>query len=198
MDATLLSLTGFAMAMYITPGPNNIMLASSGAAHGARATVPHMLGISAGFTFMLALVSGGLGSTLLAWPALLPVMRWGGAAWMLWLAWKIATARPFSFVGRQRLLGFWGAVGFQWINPKGWLIALGVASEFTRADQPLIDQLARILLVFSLVSIPCMLPWVFLGTGARTLLRSPAQLRAFNVTMALLLVASLVPVLMGG
>ena len=94
MDATLLSLTGFAVAMYITPGPNNSMLASSGANHGLRATVPHMLGIAAGFILILVLVDAGLGATLRATPWLLPFMRWGGAAWMLILAWKIATAPP--------------------------------------------------------------------------------------------------------
>ncbi|MEI7711852.1 MAG: LysE family translocator [Rhodospirillales bacterium] len=195
MDATVWSLTGFAVAMYITPGPNNTMLASSGANHGLRATVPHMLGIAAGFALMLVLVDAGLGSALLAIPGLLPVMRWGGAAWMLYLAWKIATAPPPGTVGHVRILGLFGAMAFQWINPKGWLIALAVASEFTRADRPLPEQLLRIGVVFGAVSIPCMLPWILLGTGVRSLLRSPIRLRIFNLAMAALLIASLVPVL---
>ena len=197
MDATVLSLTGFAVAMYITPGPNNTMLASSGANHGLRATVPHMLGIAAGFALMLVLVDAGLGATLLATPGLLPFMRWGGAVWILYLAWKIATAPPPGTAGQARVLGFVGAMAFQWINPKGWLIALAVASEFTRADRQLGQQLMQIGLVFGAVSIPCMLPWVLLGTGVRTLLRSHTRLRLFNFAMALLLVVSLIPVLTG-
>ena len=197
MDATLLSLTGFAVAMYITPGPNNTMLASSGASHGLRATIPHMLGIAAGFSLMLVLVDAGLGATLLATAGLLPVMRWAGAVWMLVLAWKIATAPPPGAPSQNRVLGFFGAMAFQWINPKGWLIALAVASEFTRADRPLAQQLVQIGLVFGAVSIPCMLPWVLLGTGVRKLLQSHTRLRIFNIAMALLLAVSLIPVLTG-
>lgn len=196
MDSALLPLAGFAVAMYITPGPNNAMLASSGANFGLRASVPHMLGIAVGFALMLVLVSAGLGSVVFTWPALLPVMRWTGAAWMLWIAWKIATAAPPGEGGRRAVLGFFGAASFQWINPKAWLIAVGVASEFTRPDAPLAQQLVRIAIVFLAVSIPCMLPWVLLGHGARRLLHSPARLRRFNIAMALLLVLSLIPVLL--
>ena len=195
MDSTLVSLAGFAVAMYITPGPNNVMLASSGASHGIRATIPHMLGIAAGFALMLVLVSGGLGSLLLAWPALLRAMRWIGAGWMLVLAWQIAIAPPPGRAERGRVLGFTGAAAFQWINPKAWLIAVAAASEYTRPDEPLAGQLLRIGVVFLAVSIPCMVPWVLAGRGAARLLRSPRQLRLFNVAMALLLVASLLPVL---
>jgi threonine/homoserine/homoserine lactone efflux protein len=197
MDATLLPLTGFAFVMYITPGPNNVMLASSGATHGVRASVPHMLGIAAGFSVMLVVVSAGLGSLLLAWPPLLAAMRWVGAAWMLWLAWKIAIAPPPGSVSPRGVLGFTGAAAFQWINPKAWLIALGAASEFTRPDLPLAQQALRIGAVFLVVALPCMLVWVLLGRGAGRLLRVPGRLRAFNIAMALLLVASLVPVLTG-
>jgi threonine/homoserine/homoserine lactone efflux protein len=197
MDTTLLSLGGFAVTMYITPGPNNVMLASSGAQHGLRATLPHMFGIAAGFTLMLVLVSAGLGSLLLASPPLATAMRWIGAAWMLWLAWQIANAAPPHEATRRSVLGFTGAMAFQWINPKAWLIAVGAASEYTRPDAPLAGQLLRIGAVFLAVSLPCMLPWVLLGTGTGRLLRSPGQLRAFNIAMALLLAASLVPVLIG-
>lgn len=197
MDTTLVSLTGFAFAMYITPGPNNVMLASSGATYGVRASVPHMLGIALGFSVMLVVVSAGLGSLLLAWPPLLPVMRWVGAAWMLWLAWKIASAPLPGTVAPRGVLGFTGAAAFQWINPKAWLIALGAASEFTQPDLPLMLQAGRIGLVFLAVALPCMLVWVLLGRGAGRLLRAPVQVRAFNIAMAVLLVASLVPVLTG-
>ncbi|MBV9249958.1 MAG: LysE family translocator [Acetobacteraceae bacterium] len=195
MNAPLLSLVMFAVAMYITPGPNNVMLASSGANHGVRATVPHMLGIACGFSVMLMLVSAGLGTLLLIWPPLLSAMRIIGAAWMLLLAWKIATAPPPREGTVRTVLGFFGASAFQWINPKAWLIALGAGSEFMSSGQPPAVQVGRIGLVFLAVAFPCMLPWVLLGKGARRLLRSNAQLRAFNIAMALLLVASLIPVL---
>jgi threonine/homoserine/homoserine lactone efflux protein len=195
MDGMLLSLLGFSVAMYVTPGPNNVMVAASAASHGVRATVPHMLGIVIGFALMLTLVCAGLGAALVSYPLLLPAFRWTGAAWLVWLAWKIASAPPPGEGGRGRLLGFAGAVGFQWINPKAWLIAIGAAGEYLTPDQPIILQLARIFLIFLAVGMPCVMVWALLGSGAGRLLHSPARLRAFNVAMALLLVLSVLPVL---
>jgi threonine/homoserine/homoserine lactone efflux protein len=217
VGATLPSLIGFAVAMYITPGPNNAMLAASAAAYGLRATVPHMLGIACGFAFMLAAVTAGLGSALLAWPLLSPMMRWGGAIWLLLLAWKIANARTSDAgksdtgtsgarpigearrvlgFGTRRVLGFGGAAAFQWVNPKGWLIALAAAGTFTRPDQNLSIQTAWIGAVFLLVALPCMVPWVLFGAGAARFLHTPGRLRAFNIAMASLLVMSVVPMLL--
>jgi threonine/homoserine/homoserine lactone efflux protein len=195
MNGALLSLIGFSVAMYITPGPNNVMVAASAANHGIRATVPHMFGIAMGFSVMLTLVCAGLGATLVGWPLLLPAFRWAGAAWLAVLAWQIASAPPPGEGGRRRVLGFFGAAAFQWINPKAWLIAAAAAGEYLLPDRPLPTQLARIFVVFLLVGMPCLLVWAALGSGAGRLLHSPARLRAFNVAMALLLVASLVPVL---
>lgn len=198
MDAALLSLIGFSVAMYITPGPNNVMVAASAANFGVRATVPHMAGIAVGFSVMLTLVCAGLGSVLVRWPLLLPIFRWVGAAWLAWLAWQIATAPAPGEGGRSRVLGFFGAAAFQWINPKAWLIAAGAASEYLLPDTSLLFQLARIFTVFLLVGMPCLLVWAAIGSGARRLLRSPLRLRLFNIAMAVLLVASVVPVLIEG
>src|SRR6185437_3514506 len=195
MQAALLSLTGFSVAMYITPGPNNVMVAASAANHGIRATIPHMFGIAIGFSVMLTLVCAGLGSALVNWPLLLPIFRWVGAAWLTFLAWQIATARAPGEGGRGRVLGFFGAAAFQWINPKAWLIAAGAAGEYLSPGQPLLLQLARIFAVFLIVGMPCLLVWALLGRGAARLLHSPGRLRAFNIAMALLLVASIIPVL---
>jgi threonine/homoserine/homoserine lactone efflux protein len=195
MQTALLSLIGFSVAMYITPGPNNVMVAASAANHGVVATIPHMFGIAVGFAVMLTLVCAGLGSALLNWPLLLPLFRWIGAIWLVLLAWQIASAPPPGGGGRDRVLGFFGAAAFQWINPKAWLIAAGAAGEYLSPDAPLPVQLARIFGVFLLVGMPCLLAWALLGRGAARLLHSPARLRIFNVAMALLLVASIVPVL---
>jgi threonine/homoserine/homoserine lactone efflux protein len=195
MQAALLSLIGFSIAMYITPGPNNVMVAASAANHGVRATMPHMVGIAVGFSVMLTLVCAGLGSALVNWPLLLPLFRWAGAAWLVVLAWQIASAPAPGEGGRGRVLGFLGAAAFQWINPKAWLIAAGAAGEYLSPNQPLAIQLARIFTVFLAVGMPCLMAWAMLGSGARRLLHSPARLRAFNIAMAVLLVASLLPVL---
>ena len=198
MNSTLLSLLGFSVAMYITPGTNNVMVAASAANNGIRATVPHMFGIATGFSIMLTLVCAGLGSALVSWPLLLPLFRWVGAAWLALLAWKIAVAPPPGEGGRRRVLGFLGAAAFQWINPKAWLIAAAAAGEYLSPNQPLLAQLARIFVVFLAVGMPCLLVWALLGSGAGRLLHSPVRLRAFNIAMALLLVASLVPVSIEG
>jgi threonine/homoserine/homoserine lactone efflux protein len=198
MNSLLLSLVGFSVAMYITPGPNNIMVAASAANHGIRATVPHMFGIACGFAGMLAVVCGGLGSALLSLPWLLPTFRWVGAAWLMVLAWQIAIAPPPGEGGRGRVLGFFGAMGFQWINPKAWLIAFAAAGEYLSLQQSLLLQLARIFLVFLVVGMPCLLVWAFIGSGARRLLRSPARVRLFNVAMGMLLIASVLPLLFEG
>jgi len=198
MTPVLLSLLGFCVTMYITPGPNNVMVAASAANYGIPATMPHMLGIAFGFALMFDIVSAGLGSLLLVWPPLVPAMRWIGAAWMAWLAWKIANAGPPQPGQRKRLLGFVGAAGFQWINPKAWLIALAAATTFLRPDQPLGPQLLRFSVIFLICGMPCLLVWAMIGSGAGRLLHSPARFRTFNIIMALLLLASVVPVLIEG
>lgn len=199
MTATLPSLIGFAAVMYVTPGPNNTMLAASAASYGVRATVPHMLGIAFGFTFMMVVVMGGLASVALAWPLLLPIMRWAGAAWMLLLAWRIATVdrRGTRLAGSHgRLLSFGGAAAFQWVNPSAWLVVTAAAGMFIKPSENLAAQTAWISAVFFAVAIPCMLPWVLVGAEAGHFLRSPGWRKAFNVAMAMLLVASVVPLLL--
>jgi len=197
MEASLLSLIGFAVVMYITPGPNNAMVAASAANHGWRATTPHMLGITFGFAIMLVVVAAGLGTILFSIPGLATAMRTIGAAWIVLIAWKIATAPPPREAASRPLMGFAGAMAFQWVNPKAWLIGVGLTSQFLRPDEPLGGQLLRVFLVFLLVGVPCILPWALLGDAAARLLRSPARLHGFNIAMALLLLASLVPVLAG-
>jgi threonine/homoserine/homoserine lactone efflux protein len=157
-----------------------------------------MFGIAVGFSVMLTLVCAGLGSALLNWPILLPLFRWVGAIWLALLAWQIASAPPPGEGGRERVLGFFGAAAFQWINPKAWLIAAGAAGEYLSPHAPLLLQLVRIFAVFLIVGMPCLLLWALLGRGAARLLHSPARLRAFNIAMALLLVASIIPVLIEG
>jgi threonine/homoserine/homoserine lactone efflux protein len=194
MDS-LLPLLGFAVATSVTPGPNVLMVASSAATRGWRATLPHMLGITVGFGAMLVLVGLGLAGPLLASPMLHGALRWVAVAWMLWLAWKIATA-PLAGEGKPRpLLGFRGAALFQWVNPKAWMIAAAVIPAFTLPGQAMLPQVLLIAGVFVAVSMPCLFIWAGIGTAAAQLLREPARLRAFNIVMALLLVASLLPML---
>jgi threonine/homoserine/homoserine lactone efflux protein len=197
---TLLPLLGFAVAASVTPGPNTLMVTAAAANHGLRATWPHMLGITAGFGTMLLLVGLGLAGPFAASPGLHAALRWIGAAWLLLLAWRIARAaapgedQPSRPLPRPPL-GFWGAAAFQWVNPKAWLIALAAIPAFSTPGGAVLAESLRIAAVFTLVSMPCLLVWAGLGAGARRLLAAPGRLRAFNLAMAALLVASLLPLL---
>ena len=196
MTFPLISFLAFAIAASVTPGPNNVMVAAAAASHGVRAVVPQILGISFGFGAMIVIVGLGLAVPLATSPHLATAMRWIGAAWLAVLAWKIATAPPPGEATGRPPLRFLGGAMFQWINPKAWMLALGIATTWTAADAALAPQVALMGAIFTAVGIPNGLLWGTLGERIGRLLRSPARLRGFNVAMALLLLASMVPVLL--
>jgi threonine/homoserine/homoserine lactone efflux protein len=199
MQSWLVAVLGFAFAASVTPGPNNIMVASSAANHGLAATLPHMLGIALGFAAMFLLVGLGIARPLAAHPAIYLALRWGAVAWLLWLAVQIARAAPPGAVTGERRppLGFTGGALFQWVNPKAWLLAIGGTASYVAPGSAVLPQVAIIAAVFAAVSLPCTLLWAWIGRGAGRVLRAPGRLRAFNFAMATLLVASVLPVLWG-
>lgn len=191
------ALVAFAFASSITPGPNNVMLLASGANFGLARTVPHMLGISLGHAIMVSLVGLGLLGLFDALPWLRPTLLVACAAYLLWLAWKIANAAPPGDApARGKPLSFLQAAGFQWVNPKAWYMAIYAQTNFgAEAGGTTAPTLAAIsvAVIFALVNLPSVTVWAWGGTQLRRWLRAPGRLRAFNVTMALLLVASLYP-----
>ena len=199
--AWFVSALAFAVSMSASPGPNNTMLTASGANFGFRRTVPHMLGVSIGFPAMLLAVALGAGEVLRAHPLALAVLRWAGAAYLLWLAWRIASARPAVKDGGElagRPFSFLQAVLFQWVNPKAWVI--GLAAVLTQTTASGAAQIAEAVLLaglFLVVTLITSMFWILIGVGAARLLRTPRALRGFNVAMAALLVASLLPLLWG-
>lgn len=197
--ASIASATAFAVSMAGSPGPNNAMVTASGATWGFRRTLPHMLGIAIGFPVMLLAVALGAGEVLRAYPWVHEALRWVGAAYLLWLAWTIASARPAgaAATGGGRPLSFLQAALFQWVNPKAWVIALGaVVTYTTAAGGALLVQAGLMAALFLVVTLPVVALWTMVGVGAARLLRTPAALRWFNLAMAALLVASLVPLLL--
>jgi threonine/homoserine/homoserine lactone efflux protein len=192
----LLPFIAFAIAGSVTPGPNVLMVAAASANSGLRATVPHMLGISVGFAAMILIVGLGLAVPLASFPQIHTGMRWIGAAWIGWIAWQIAVS-PLPGAGKPRPpLRFFGAAMFQWINPKAWMLALGMATTWTNPEAELAPQYVAMAVIFALVGLPCSLLWGALGKGAGRILRHPLQLRIFNIAMALLLIGSMIPVLL--
>jgi threonine/homoserine/homoserine lactone efflux protein len=191
----LYALIVFCFVSAITPGPNNLMLLTSGVNFGFRRSIPHMLGVGLGFALMVGLVGVGLDVIFARFPALLPTMRYLGVAYMLWLAAKIALAGPVGEAAyRGDPLGFFGAAAFQWINPKAWVIAISALTAYAvSADYS--RSVVIVALVFGLVTLPCIAAWTAFGTAMRRVLANPRFIRPFNVSMALLLVASIAPVL---
>ncbi len=186
----------FALVSSITPGPNNVMLASSGLNFGFRRSLPHLLGVNLGFTLMIFLVGIGLGSVFQQTPALYTVLKYAGAAYLLYLAWKIANSGPLDEgEARGKPFTFLQAAAFQWVNPKAWVMAVGVVATYT-PQNGFFANLVIATVVCGIVNLPSIGIWVTFGTALRRVLHRPAAIRAFNVGMALLLVASLYPVVL--
>lgn len=189
----LTALAAFAFVTSITPGPNNLMLMASGANYGFRRTIPHMLGVGLGFVLMVALVGLGLMGLFDAFPITHTVLKHAGIAYLLWLAWKIANAgMPQTDGSTGRPMTFLQAAAFQWVNPKAWQMALTAITLY--APERTAWSILMVAAVFGAVNLPSVSSWTVLGQQMTRVLTSPLRLRVFNGIMALLLVASLWPV----
>lgn len=183
----------FAIVASVTPGPNNLMLMASGATFGLRRSLPHVAGVCLGFSAMTLAVGLGLAGLFRVLPWLYLVLRWGAAAYILYLAFRLATAKGVGqgFAGLKPM-SFWGAAAFQWINPKAWVMALGAVATYARPDR-FVQGVGLIALVFLLFSMVSCLTWASFGVGIKRFLKEGWHLRVFNGAMAVLLAASLYP-----
>jgi threonine/homoserine/homoserine lactone efflux protein len=182
--------TIFAVVTSITPGPNNVMLTATGANVGVRRGLPHVLGVSLGFALMVFLVAAGAGAAFIENPSVMWWLRLVGIAVLLWLAWKIATAGRAGAERRERPIGFFEAVAFQWVNPKAWLICASAVGSFLDANESALIQAALFGMIFVVAGMPCMFVWLGFGAAMQRFLRTDSALRAFNITMALVLAAT--------
>ena len=190
----ILALLGFAFVTSVTPGPNNMMLLASGVNFGFARSLPHMLGISIGHSLMVFLVGLGLGGVMQAWPPAMILLKGASIGYMLWLAWKIANAgAPGQGKAAAKPFNFLQAAAFQWVNPKAWAMALGAISAY--AGDGSLASVVIVAAVFAAVNLPSVSVWAAAGEVLRGWLAHPPRLRAFNWTMAGLLVLSLIPVL---
>jgi threonine/homoserine/homoserine lactone efflux protein len=176
----------------VTPGPSNLMLTAAGAHGGVLKGLPCLLGVTTGMALMMFMVPLGLGSLLLAYPLALTVLRGGGAAFLLWLAWKIATApSPIDSAPAPAPVGYLGAAVFQWVNPKSWLVSASAAATFlgAGAGSP-VGQAASLAGLFFVAAVPSGFVWLAFGAAVQRVLQSRRRRRAFNVVMGALLALS--------
>ncbi|BBH46334.1 LysE family translocator [Pseudomonas sp. KU43P] len=185
-----LSMAAFALAASISPGPVNIVALGSGARHGLRASLAHVAGATLGFCLLLVLVGLGLHELLLHWPLLGVALRWGGVAFLLYMAWKLAS--DDGQIGGEHSLqapSAWQGAAMQWLNPKAWLAAVAGVGAYTGGEQPLLWLFTWIYGPICFVSVAC---WAWAGSVIRQYLSQARYLRLLNRGLAVLLVGSAV------
>ncbi len=186
---SLTALIGLAISMTWTPGPNNTLLSATGANFGWRRALPQIMGVTVGFPLMLSLVAFGLEGAIGESSDLMGVIRWGGLGVIVWFAWRIATADASASGQRGRPLKFLEAVGFQWVNPKAWGLAVYVSTTYGSGHAAL-SNTAVAAVAFLVSGFASSTAWALFGAGIGKALDQGWRLRAFNVSMAALLLAS--------
>lgn len=193
MNSLLLPLVLFAIACCITPGPNNIMLTASGANFGFKRTIPHILGITFGVVALQTLTAMGLGYIFSQFPQLQLVLKVLGSAYLLYLAWKIATIPTLESSKKQgRPFTFWQAALFQFLNPKALVMAFSAMTTFTIAGDQYINSAMQVVIVFAVTCIPSISLWTGFGMAIGRLLNSPRRFRVFNLSLGTITALSVV------
>lgn len=182
----LLALLALAVAGSFTPGPNNTIATVTGANHGLRAVVPHMFGVPFGFSTMLVAGSLGAAALIVAHPLLAALIKWAGIGYLLLIAWQIARSGTTGERTIARPFTFWQSAAFQYANPKAWMLSAATAGAFAGQGDTWL-RTALVCVVFSLTAFSSLVLWGWLGVALRGWLSSGARLRAFNVTMGVLL-----------
>jgi threonine/homoserine/homoserine lactone efflux protein len=189
----LLALSSLAFVGSITPGPNNVMLWASGLNHGLRRTLPHVFGIWIGFASLLLAVGVGLGAVVTGVPAVGWLLRLAGSAYLLYLAYRVATSAPAGRGGSEHPpLTLWQAAAFQYANPKAWVLGITAAAIANLEPGRLGASVALYVGVFAAINLPCILVWAGAGTAVGRILASERRLIIINRALGLLLAASVV------
>ena len=185
-----LAFATYSFVMSITPGPNNVMLTASRATFGFRKTVPHILGICAGFSVVLLAVCAGLDALFTRWPDIQTVLRWAGAAYLVYLGWRILRSGETQAADSRKPLTVIEAAGFQFLNPKAWVMTLTAAAMFLPRELGLLTACAYMVAIMAIVNLPCITVWALFGSSLRGFLAKPAGRASFNVVMAVALAAT--------
>lgn len=192
----LASVAVFAFVTSITPGPNNTFLLTSGINFGVRRSLRFVFGITTGLIVMMTAVGAGLGALFVAYPLIYGVLKWAGFAYVVYLAIMIALSTGKSVSGEVKFIGYWRAASLQFINPKSWMMVAGFMTTFIHADDPLYVSVITSAVVL-VVSFPSGVIWAASGAALSRWFGDPRRLRIFNRVSAVLLVASMLPVILG-
>lgn len=181
----------YMISMTITPGPNNVMLTASGANYGFLRTLPHIFGILGGCFLLFAGIALGLGLLFERFPLVQTALRLIGSAYLLYLAWRIATAPPPDLRrrGEGHPLTFWQAAAFQFANPKAWVMGLALMAGFLPEGGDTWVNALLLAAFAELVALPCIAVWAGFGTAIGRWLDSPRAWRVFNALMGALTAA---------
>jgi threonine/homoserine/homoserine lactone efflux protein len=194
-SAWIIAVVLFAISTCFSPGPNNFMLVTSGAKFGLARSWHHILGVALGFPLMVAAVATFLGAVFQALPVLHDVLNILGSAYLLYLSWKIIMARGSIEQGNAgKPLSFTEAALFQWVNPKAWVMATGAIAAYTTGSG-YAAEVAGIVAAFTVAGFASSLTWAGFGTLIAGFLNTPGRMRAFNIVLGVLLIASVVPIL---
>jgi len=192
--AMIVSIATFTLSTVLTPGPNNIMLLSSGLTFGYKKTLPHILGIIFGFPFMVILVGLGMGVVFENYPFLFQIVKVIGILYLFWLAYKIAnSADNYDTTIKSKPLTFLEAAAFQWLNPKGWIMAITSVSVFVTSSQNYFMQVVFVSFIYFLSGMISTNSWTLGGVLLKKFIKSEKSIGIFNKLMALLLVLSIIP-----
>jgi threonine/homoserine/homoserine lactone efflux protein len=185
----------YSFVMSITPGPNNVMLTSSGANFGFRRTVPHLLGICVGLAVEMVAVCAGLGAVFARWPSLQVVLSWAGAAYLIYMGWKLlwgTGGAKAATTASARPITFFEAAVFQFLNPKAWVMSLTAVALFLPTDWGVVRGSAYVVGLMAAVNLPSVAVWAVFGSSLRRFLEQPSRRLIFNGVMALALVVTAV------
>jgi threonine/homoserine/homoserine lactone efflux protein len=182
----------YSFVMSITPGPNNVMLTASGANYGFRRTLPHLFGVTIGHTAQTIAVCAGLGAIFLRWPGLQTALQWIGAAYLVYMGWRLLGSGDPKSSHAARPITFLEAAGFQLLNPKAWVMSLTTASLFMPPDVGLLAGCAYVAAMMVVINWPCIALWALFGSSLRAQLARPGRRLAFNAVMAVALAGTAV------
>jgi threonine/homoserine/homoserine lactone efflux protein len=185
----------FSLVAAITPGPSNVMLTASGAISGITRGLPCLVGVAAGMGLLIFGVALGIGQIITLHPAMLTVLNWLGAAFLLYLAWKIAVSGPLRDGAGKKPVGFAGAALFQWINPKSWLVSTSAAGAYLHAEAGALLQALAFAGLFVAAALPSGFLWLAFGASLQRYLRDARTARIVNGVMAAGLAASVAMIL---